>query len=205
MHVECGGGHRNHDFILTESLQAYFVYIRNKKVYLVEKNLQRILNQSTYLSINPPTHGTEIRCVKLFEIGQRMFFATGGEDTQLKIFSLKNEESNWKCEQISTLQSHLSAVCDLASIDNMIFSCGARAQIFAWLVKDPIIIRSGQFMLHPLRRRHGGGGGATINDGNKKENDDDHGLDVRLETSRANFEFFFCKIYYFLDLQVLQL
>ena len=134
-----------------------------------------------------------------------MFFATGGEDTQLKIFSLKNEESNWKCEQISTLQSHLSAVCDLASIDNMIFSCGARAQIFAWLVKDPIIIRSGQFMLHPLRRRHGGGGGATINDGNKKENDDDHGLDVRLETSRANFEFFFCKIYYFLDLQVLQL
>lgn len=41
-------------------------------------------------------------------------------------------------------------------------------------MKNNIIIRSGHFMLHPLRRRHGGGG--NINDQN---NDDDHGLDVR--------------------------
>lgn len=66
----------------------------------------------------------------------------------------------------------------------MIFSCGARAQVFAWQVKDSMIIRSSQFMLHPLRRRHGGGGG-TISDGNKKENDDDHGLDVRFTSIAA--------------------
>lgn len=92
---------------------------------------------------------------------------------------IQNEESLWKCEHLSTLQSHLSAICDFVSIENWIFSCGARAQIFAWQVKDQIIVRSGQFMLHPLRRRHGGGG--TTNDENKKENEDDHGLDVRQE------------------------
>jgi len=42
-------------------------------------------------------------------------------------------------------------------------------------MKTNIVIRSGHFMLHPLRRRHGGGG--NINDENNK--DEDHGLDVR--------------------------
>jgi hypothetical protein len=76
------------------------------------------------------------------------------------------------------LQSHLSAVCDIFVIDNLFFSCGARAQLFAWQMKNNIIIRSGYFMLHPLRRRHGGGG--HVIDENKKDNsDDDQGLDVR--------------------------
>jgi hypothetical protein len=45
-------------------------------------------------------------------------------------------------------------------------------------MKNNIVIRSGHFMLHPLRRRHGGGG--NLNDENKKDNtDEDHGLDVR--------------------------
>ena len=77
---------------------------------------------------------------------------------------------------LSTLQSHLSAVCDLVIIDRLFFSCGAREQLFAWQMKDRIVIRAGHFMLHPLRRRHGGGG--NINEDN---NDDDHGLDVRYD------------------------
>jgi hypothetical protein len=63
-------------------------------------------------------------------------------------------------------------------IDNFFFSCGARAQLFAWQMKKDIVIRSGHFMLHPLRRRHGGGG--TVTDQTKKDTvDEDHGLDVR--------------------------
>lgn len=81
---------------------------------------------------------------------------------------------------MATLQSHLSAVCDMAVVDSLIFSCGARAQLFAWQMKQNLIVRSGQFMLHPLRRRHGGGGGANLTDENRKDTaDDDHGLDVR--------------------------
>ncbi|CAF4464195.1 unnamed protein product, partial [Adineta steineri] len=68
------------------------------------------------------------------------------------------EKFNSKCEHISTLQSHLSAVCDIIVIDSLFFSCGARAQLFAWQMKNNIVIRTGYFMLHPLRRRHGGGG-----------------------------------------------
>jgi len=41
-------------------------------------------------------------------------------------------------------------------------------------MKNNIVVRSGYFMLHPLRRRHGGGG--NMNDENSEE---DHGLDVR--------------------------
>ena len=177
MHVECGGGHRNHDFYLNENFDAYFVFIRNKKVHLVKKNIKRILNESTYLSLTPPTHGTEIRCIRLFQMNNQFYIITGSEDTQIKLFTFQNQQ-NLKCELISTLQSHLSAVCDIVIIDNFIFSCGARAQIFAWQMKNQILIRASQFMLHPLRRRHGGGGG-NINDENKKENDDDQGLDVR--------------------------
>ncbi|CAF4373638.1 unnamed protein product [Rotaria sp. Silwood2] len=147
----------------------------------------RILNESTCLSIIPPTHGTEIRCVKLFQKNNCLYMITGSEDTQIKLFSFQIEKSNPKCEHISTLQSHLSAVCDVIVIDNLFFSCGARAQIFAWQMKNNIVIRSGHFMLHPLRRRHGGGGGGNINnDENEKDNyDDDHGLDVRFTSIAA--------------------
>ncbi len=68
----------------------------------------------------------------------------------------------------------MSAVCDLVTVENYFFSCGARAQLFAWQIKDNIVIRTGYFMLHPLRRRHGGGGNI-----NEENNEEDHGLDVR--------------------------
>ncbi|CAF3789489.1 unnamed protein product [Adineta steineri] len=184
MQVECGGGHRNHDFLLDKNYNAYFVYIRNKQVYLAEKNLMRILNESTCLSIIPPTHGTEIRCVKLFQSNNHFHMITGSEDTQIKLFTFQTEKFNSKCEHISTLQSHLSAVCDIIVIDSLFFSCGARAQLFAWQMKNNIVIRTGYFMLHPLRRRHGGGG--NINDETKKDNhDEDHGLDVRFTSVAA--------------------
>ena len=65
-------------------------------------------------------------------------------------------------------------------IDQVIFSCGARAQLFAWQIRENLVMRSGQFMLHPLRRRHGGGGGGNITEDPKSDNtDEDHGLDVR--------------------------
>ena len=83
------------------------------------------------------------------------------------------------CEHLSTLQSHLSAVCDIVIIDNIIFSCGARAQLFAWQIRQNLIKRSGYFMLHPLRRRHGGGGANLSNDTARETIEDDHGLDVR--------------------------
>ncbi|UJR27340.1 hypothetical protein I4U23_008633 [Adineta vaga] len=196
MQVECGGGHRNHDFFLDTNFNAYFVYVRNKHVYLAEKNLMRILNEATCLSTIPPTHGTEIRCVKLFQSNQQLYMMTGSEDTQIKLFTFQTEKSNTMCEHISTLQSHLSAVCDIVVIDNFFFTCGARAQLFAWQMKNNIVIRSGNFMLHPLRRRHGGGG--TTNDETKKDTiDDDHGLDVRFtsvaavsETNNGNYLLF---------------
>ena len=89
MQIECGGGHRNHDFIIDENFNAYFAYVRNKQVYLAKKNLIRILNESTCLSIIPPTHGTEIRCVKLFQLNNLLYMITGSEDTQIKLFTLQ--------------------------------------------------------------------------------------------------------------------
>ncbi|CAF5087195.1 unnamed protein product, partial [Rotaria sp. Silwood1] len=61
----------------------------NKQVYLAKKNLMRILSEATCLSIIPPTHGTEIRCVKLFQISHRLYMITGSEDTQIKLFSFQ--------------------------------------------------------------------------------------------------------------------
>jgi len=89
MYVECGGGHRNHDFFIEKNFNAYFVYVRNKQIYLAKKNLIRILNESTYLSTIPPTHGTEIRCIKLFQLNNSLYMITGSEDTQIKLFTFQ--------------------------------------------------------------------------------------------------------------------
>ena len=89
MQVECGGGHRNHDFHIDDELNAYYTYVRNKQVHLAKKSLTRILHESTCLSMIPPTHGTEIRCVKLFQLNHCLHMLTGSEDTQIKLFTLK--------------------------------------------------------------------------------------------------------------------
>jgi hypothetical protein len=89
MQIECGGGHRNHDFFIDQNSNAYFVYIRNKQINLTKKNLTRILNESTCLSTTPPTHGTEIRCVKIFQSNDYLYMITGSEDTQIKLFTFQ--------------------------------------------------------------------------------------------------------------------
>lgn len=89
MNVECGGGHRNHDFIIENNFDAFFVYIRNKKVYLARKNLKRILNEEICLSKIPPTHGIEIRCIKMFQLNNSSYMMTGSEDTQIKLFKFQ--------------------------------------------------------------------------------------------------------------------
>lgn len=88
MQVDCGGGHRNNDFMIDEELQAQFTYVRNKRLHLARKQLNRILNESTCLSRTPPTHGIEIRSVKLFHRQNELCLITGGEDTQIKVFQL---------------------------------------------------------------------------------------------------------------------
>ena len=88
MQVECGGGHRNNDFLVDADFQASFAYVRNKRVHLARKRFARIFNESTCLSRMPPTHGTEIRCVKLFVDNDRTYLITGSEDTQMKLFTL---------------------------------------------------------------------------------------------------------------------
>jgi hypothetical protein len=86
MQVDCGGGHRNSDFLIDRHTQAYFVYVRNKQVHLARKNLTRIIHEETCLSRMPPSHGTEIRCIKLFHYNNRLHTITGSEDTQMKVF-----------------------------------------------------------------------------------------------------------------------
>ncbi|CAF0975598.1 unnamed protein product [Didymodactylos carnosus] len=133
MEVECGGGHRSSDFYLHDMVVGKLVYIRNKNVYIATKNLKNSLND---ICLTTPTHGTEIRCVKLF----------------------KPEILH----SIVTLQRHLSAVCDISVIESsslssyFLFSCGARAQICAWKVTSQAklinVTNVGDFMLHPLKR-----------------------------------------------------
>ena len=89
MQIECGGGHRNHDFFIDENFNAYFAYVRNKQIYLARRNLMRILNEEICLSIVPPTHGTTIRCVKLFQLNNHLYMISGSEDTQMKLFTFQ--------------------------------------------------------------------------------------------------------------------
>ena len=89
MEVECGGGHRNNDLFIEKNLQVNFSYVRNKQVFLARKNIMRIVNEATCLSRTPPSHGTEIRCIKLFHFNQRLHLTTGSEDTQIKLFAFE--------------------------------------------------------------------------------------------------------------------
>ncbi|KAI8354146.1 WD40-repeat-containing domain protein [Choanephora cucurbitarum] len=85
--IHCGGGHRRWGFhTLDEKLHhASFAFIRKEVLYAYLRDEEENQNHFYDSILQPNYHGREVRALRFFTLSSKLFFATGGEDTLLRI------------------------------------------------------------------------------------------------------------------------
>ena len=125
---ECGGGHRSWD-IFEEGGQGELVYIKERQVLMASlwSNEKKVLV--------PGGHTQQVNVVKQFSIGEDKYLVTGGEETNIRLYSVG--KSN--CREVAVLRGHLSSVKCFAVQDmggrKLIISGGGRAEVRVWWVE----------------------------------------------------------------------
>lgn len=98
--IHCGGGHRAWDFMILKDGSARFVFVKDKRIYETHFALRKFLNSD----VNQPLHSKEICAIEHFEIGNKHYLVTGGEDVLLKVHLLAYKgQSQYKYNFITAL------------------------------------------------------------------------------------------------------
>ncbi|XP_064098237.1 tRNA (34-2'-O)-methyltransferase regulator WDR6-like [Macrobrachium nipponense] len=141
--IECGGGHRSWDLQCSEeNNKLSFIYIKDAKPYTFSTTLEDKLMPL----IKTPINTRETMCLEvLLQQDDTTYFATGGEDTTLRLHALSSYR-NKQLKTFSVIRSHISNVRTMCCIENMnekvssceegtskwIVTAGGRAQLKIW-------------------------------------------------------------------------
>lgn len=142
--VDCGGAHRSWAYrshIADSGSGSSFVWTKagNFQLYSEDASAHHILQTGGHgreikaLAICPRTYSSKER-----NMTDAPLFATGAEDTTIRIFgigqsfSANNQGSS--LIQLCTMNDHTAGLQDVAfsSCGNFLFSCGGAEQLFAW-------------------------------------------------------------------------
>lgn len=143
--VGCGGSHRLWDFgiFVADAAQssapfAVLLYVRSGKIHWV------IQRKPDVKSVKLGAHGREIKSCKILrpkrleEIEGRSIakFATGAEDTDIRIHTLNLKTSDTSYARI--VRGHNTGVQQLQWDESgrYLFSCGGSGELFAWKVRE---------------------------------------------------------------------
>ncbi|KAI9749673.1 MAG: Elongation factor G, mitochondrial [Chaenotheca gracillima] len=136
MTVDCGGAHRAYCFrpSLDGSGGGSFVWTKASKMHL------HFQDQAQHHVLQNGGHGREIKALAVSprinpEFGQPVpFFATGAEDTSIRIFSVEDSPGPFK--SWSTLRGHITGIQHLQWSDcgNYLFSSASNEEFFVWKI-----------------------------------------------------------------------
>lgn len=128
----CGGRHRHWDARLTEDARVNFVYIQKKQLHMVEFEL----SDFNYDVNDVDWHTKECNAMVIADNGR--LIVSGGEDTALRLMTIRITEGKPVFREIACINSHISSIKALATVqqgeDLRIFSAGGRAQIVVTLL-----------------------------------------------------------------------
>nr|XP_023025375.1 WD repeat-containing protein 6 isoform X1 [Leptinotarsa decemlineata] len=134
--TSCGGGHRSWDFFkATNGLM--FVYVKDKMICEVWLDVRCCMPNNLIEGF----HSKEINSVTMFKGLCEYILVSGGEDTKLRISSIRQNGTLFKTHV--ALKSHLSSIRSIAVYKfegdlksgketYLLFSAGGRAQIMCW-------------------------------------------------------------------------
>lgn len=127
LQVDCGGGHRSWDCVVSSKEDLEFSFVREKQIYFSSWALETLMKPTLQCGISP----REINCVStLPNVPSSLLL--GGEDGTLYVCQFSGDLST--LESTTTLTNHISSVRCVCVQDNFFFSAGGRAQLKAWRV-----------------------------------------------------------------------
>ncbi|XP_068226019.1 tRNA (34-2'-O)-methyltransferase regulator WDR6 [Palaemon carinicauda] len=143
--IECGGGHRSWALQCSEeNNKLSFIYIKDTKPYTFTTTFEDKLMPL----IKNPVNTRETMCLEvLFQEEDFTYFATGGEDTTIRLHAISSNE-NEQLKTFNVIRSHISNVRAMCCIEYMdknlsgcdrgsskwIVSAGGRAQLKIWKI-----------------------------------------------------------------------
>ncbi|KAI9773029.1 MAG: hypothetical protein M1839_002230 [Geoglossum umbratile] len=141
VNVECGGAHRNWSFSPspTGSGGGIFVWTKSSRLHVHTQlgDSHRVVKRGS--------HGREIKAsaisppLRLSERVTRQLFATGSEDTVIRIFELEQSESDSSAmfESLCTFKKHATGIQHLqwTECGRYLISSGGMEELFVWKVR----------------------------------------------------------------------
>lgn len=140
LEINCGGGHRSWDCMITKSNMLDFYFIKEMKINYYTEKFSNILT----MDLVKGYHNKEINTGLIIyepELGEKLVFISGGEDTTIRVTKVNVNCVPICFETVLSIKLHLSSVRCITSCavinDNkhqnvheyLIFSGGGRAQI----------------------------------------------------------------------------
>ncbi|TIA34858.1 WD40 repeat-like protein [Aureobasidium pullulans] len=143
MSIDCGGANRIWKFEPESGLQGgHFVWTQASQLCLFSQ-----IQQPTKV-LNKGNHGREIKSVAVApknptNVG--ILFATGSEDTDVKLFTYQNEGKVPHFHCLKTLRKHNTGIRQLewSSDGHYLFSSGGFEEFFVWRVETAPLVELG--------------------------------------------------------------
>ncbi|XP_062533417.1 tRNA (34-2'-O)-methyltransferase regulator WDR6-like [Armigeres subalbatus] len=138
--VQCGGGHRCWDCVLSEdeaALRCCFVFIQHKRLKLVMANQLRFESSLNLLQVPRLSwHVKACNTVRILKHGRAVLFVSGGEDNVLRINTFCPNNKTLSEQPRKHLHCHISSIKTIQLVDHpfesekvLIISAGGRAQL----------------------------------------------------------------------------
>ncbi|EPE35529.1 WD40 repeat-like protein [Glarea lozoyensis ATCC 20868] len=133
MHAECGGAHRSYAYSALENAggSGHFVYTKASKLYIYSQSC------ISHRVIKSGGHGREIKSCAISS--DQRFFATGAEDTTIRIWQYINNGSQQSKEFscLSVIQRHTAGIQHLQWYGSKyLLSSGGNEEFFIWAVEE---------------------------------------------------------------------
>ncbi|XP_034235872.1 WD repeat-containing protein 6 [Thrips palmi] len=128
LQIDCGGGHRSWDCMVSSKENLELTYVREKQIYYSSRALETLMKPTLQCGISP----RELNSVSILPlVPSGLLF--GGEDGTLYVCKFSGDISTLVSR--ATLTSHISSVRCICVQDNFFFSAGGRAQLKAWQIE----------------------------------------------------------------------
>jgi WD40 repeat protein len=130
--VECGGAHRSYATLGFNGCDngGKFVYTKASKMYL------HVQNRDSHIQLKKGGHGREIKACAVSP--DQKFFATGAEDTTIRIWRYDPQGSNGrKFNNLAVIQKHTAGIQHLQwHGSEYLFSSGGNEEFYVWAISE---------------------------------------------------------------------
>jgi WD40 repeat protein len=134
--INCGGGHRRWQFRTMDAKlsRSCFSFIRKEVLYTYFRDTSAQVEGYKDSILQHNYHGRDVRAVHYIRMGKDIVFATGGEDTVLRI--QKYQSANYTT--LATIRKHASVIKTIASSQgtaSLLFTSGGLEQLLCWKIE----------------------------------------------------------------------